>query len=116
MTLRQIAPDVPEFLQVVRHLSLGGFDPEWRVAARTATTRDGVFALRLLGQGEKCFRLLLGALNQVVGNAVVCDDREAVVLEASPELLGEGVGIAVGVVQRNGRDFVSSDGSHGVGL
>jgi hypothetical protein len=51
-------------------------------------------------------------MDQLVGDAVVGNDREAIFLEAVTQLLGEGVGIAVGVLQRNGRDVVSGDRSH----
>ena len=67
-----------------------------------------VLALHLLGQREEGLRLVLGAVDQLVGNAVVGDDREAIFLEAPAELLGEAVGVAVRVLQRNGRDFWSA--------
>ena len=89
--------------------ALGGLDPERRVAARAAAAGDEILALHLLGQREEGLRLLLGAVDQLVGNAVVGDDREAIFLEALAELLGEGLGVAVGVVQRDGRDMVGGD-------
>ena len=94
--------------------ALGGLDPERRVAARAAAAGDEIFALHLFGQREERLGLVLGAVDQLVGDAVVGDDREAIFLEAAAELLGEGVGVAVGVVQRNGRDVVVGDRSHGV--
>ena len=112
MALRQVAADVPEFLKVVRLGALGGLDPERRVAARSAAAGHQIFALRLLGQREEGLGLLLGAMDQLVGNAVVGNDREAVILEAAAELFGEVIGIAVGVLQRNGRDMVVSDRGH----
>ena len=87
MARRQVAADVPEFLEVVRSRALGGLDPERRVAARPAAAGDEIFALHLFGQREERLRLLLGAADQRVGDAVVGDDREAVILEAAAELL-----------------------------
>ena len=80
--------------------------------ARAAGAGQMVFALHLVGQSEEGFRLVLGPGDQLVGNAVVGNHRKAIFLEASAEALREGVGVAVGVLERNGRDGVSSDGSH----
>jgi hypothetical protein len=49
---RQVAADVPEFLQVVVVGALGGLDAERDVAARPALDA-GVLALGFLGQGEE---------------------------------------------------------------
>jgi hypothetical protein len=40
---------------------------------------------------------------------VVADDGEAIIDEALAEFVGKGLGVAVGVLQRNGRDMVASD-------
>src|SRR3954454_15016237 len=112
MSRREVAADVPEFLEVVRLAALGGLDPERRVAPCSAAARDEVFALHILGQREEGLRFLLCLMDQRVGDAVVGDDREAIFLEALAELLGEGLRVAVGVLQRNGRNVVSSDRSH----
>src|SRR5678816_2256063 len=40
----QVAADVPEFLEVVRLLALGGLDPERRVAAGAALSLKEIFA------------------------------------------------------------------------
>ena len=67
----------------------------------------------VFGQSEERLGLVLGAVDQRVGDAVIGDDREAIFLEAAAELLREGVGVAVGVGQRDGRDVVVGDRSHG---
>src|SRR4051794_23537250 len=99
---RQVAADMPEFLEVVRLAALGGFDPERRVAARSAAAGNEILALHLLRQREEGLRLVLGAMDQLVGNAVIGDDREAIFLETTAQLLSETIGIAVGALQRNG--------------
>ncbi len=94
--------------------ALGGFDPERRVAARAAAALEKIFALHLLGQSEEVFRLGFGVVDQPVRNAVVGDDREAIFLEAVPELLRKGVRVAVGVLETNGRNLVCVDRGHGI--
>src|SRR4051794_9620311 len=101
---RQVAADVPEFLEVVRLTALGGLDPKRRVAARAAAAGDEVISLHLLGQREERLGLVLGAMDQIVGNAVVGDDRETIFLEASAKLLREAFRVAVRVLERNGRN------------
>ena len=91
MAGRKLAPDVPEFLEVVRLRALGGLDAERRVAPRAAAAGDQIFALRLVGEREVRFALVLGAVDQVLRNAVVGNDREAIFLEASAKLVGEGL-------------------------
>ncbi len=113
VALRQVAADVPEFLQVVRLVSLGRLNSERRVATGAATASDEIFALHLVGQREESLRFLLGAVDQLVRNAVIGDDREAIFLKAVAELLRKALGIAVGVLQGDGRDGVSGDRSHG---
>ncbi len=49
-------------------------------------------------------------MDQFVRNAVVGDDREAIFLEASPEIVGEGVGVGLGVLEADGRDVVGDRG------
>src|SRR6185369_5875250 len=112
VTWRQVAADVPEFLEVVRLVALGRLDSEWRVAAGAASARNEVFAFHLFGEGEEGLRFHLGAMDKLVRYAVVRDNREAIFFEASPQLLSECIGIAVGVLQGNGGDIVSSDRSH----
>src|SRR5581483_9894564 len=58
VALRQVAADVPEFLEVMRLVSLGCFDAERRVTARPAAAGDEILALHLLGQREEGFRLV----------------------------------------------------------
>src|SRR4029079_9709666 len=92
--------------------ALGGLDPERGVAARSAAARNEVGLLHFFRQREECLRLLLRAMDEFVRNAVVGDDRESVVLEAAAQLLRELVGMAVGVLQRDGRDVVVGDCGH----
>ena len=96
---RQIAADVPEFLEVVRPAALGGLNAERCVTARAAAAGDDVFALHFLRQREEGLRFLLGLGDQRLRNAVLGDDREAIFLEAAPELLSESIGISVGLLQ-----------------
>ena len=113
MPFRKVAADVPEFLQVVRLVALGGLDAERRVAASAAAARDMIAAFHFLGQREEDLGLVLGLVDQIIGNAVVGNDGEAIFLEAPAERLGEAIGIAIGVLQRDGGDVVSGDRSHG---
>jgi hypothetical protein len=100
----KLPADMPEFLEVVRLGALGGLDSERGIAARAAAAGNQVFALGLLGQGEEGPRFLFGAVDELVGDAVVGDDGEAIFREASAEPLGEGIGVAVGVGQRDRGD------------
>ncbi len=68
------------------------------------------------GSAKNAFAFVLGALDQRVGDAVVGDDGEAIFLEAAAELLGEAAGVAVGVLQGNGRNVIVGDRGHGVNL
>ena len=79
--------------------ALSGLDPERRVAARPAAARDEIALLHRFGQSEEVLRLLLGTMDELVRDAVVGDDREPKFFEASAELLGEFVGVTVGVLQ-----------------
>src|SRR6476620_12326222 len=97
--LRQIAADVPELLEVVRLLALGSLDAERCVDAGAAAAWNQIFALHVLGQREEGLGLVFGAVDQLVGNAVVGDDRETIFLEALAQFLREAVGVAVGVLQ-----------------
>ena len=106
VSLGQIAADVPEFLEVVRRVALGGFDPERGVAARAAGAGDGVAALNLFGEDEERLGLGLGAIDQRLRDAVVGDDREAGIAEAAAEFVGETGRVAVGVGQAQGGDLV----------
>src|SRR6185503_16052883 len=90
---RQFAADVPEFLEVVRVRTLGGLNPERRVAARAAAAGDEILALHLLGQREELFRLALGSMDQLVRDAMVADNGEAILLEALAKPVGKGVGV-----------------------
>ena len=71
---RQVAPDMPELLQVEDGSVLRLFLPERRVAARATDPCDLVGAFGFLGQREECAAGLLGARDQIVGYAVIADD------------------------------------------
>ena len=113
---RKLAADVPELLEVVRLGALGGLDAERGVAARAAAAGDQVFALHLFGQGEEGLGLFFGAVDQLVGNAVVGDDREAIVLEAAAELWAKASGSRSASFKRNRRNLVVGNRSHVVAL
>ena len=68
---RQVASDVPEFLEVVRIVALGGFDPERRIAASAAAARDEILALHVLRQSKKSLRFFLGAMDQLATSWVL---------------------------------------------
>ena len=84
----QFATDVPEFLQVMDLRILGDFLAERRVTARAATARHVIGPLHILRQGKELFRLFLGALDQLFGNAVIAHDRKAVFGEAAAQFVG----------------------------
>src|SRR4028118_2226078 len=56
---------------------------------RPTSDRDVVAALHLAGQREESLRLLLGSADQILSNAVIGNDREAIFLEAAPDLRSE---------------------------
>ena len=99
----QFAADVPEFLQVDHARALGDLGLERRVAARAAAARDEIAALLLLGQREELRGHVPGAVDQVLRDAVVADDREAEALERPAEILREAFGIAVLILQAERR-------------
>ena len=108
---RQVAPDVPEFLEVVVGLALGGLDAERRVAA-LAAHRQLVLELLGLGQGKEPLAGLHGRVDARLGDAVIGDHRKAEPGEGSAQGLGEGGEVAVELGEGDGRDA----GRKGVGL
>ncbi len=107
MTLGQRAADVPEFLQVMDRSVLGLLGSERGIAARAATAGDVVGALDLVRQGEERLGKVFRLRDQVGRDAVVADHREAVFLEAAPDLFrdfgqraGDGNGSDLGHVLR----------------
>ena len=105
----KLAPDVPEFLEVGRGAALGSFDPKRGVTTRAAATGDEVSAPGLVGQCEKLFGQRLGAVDQILRDAVVADDREAIIDEALAKLLRKGLRVKVGVVERHRCDGIAGE-------
>jgi len=77
MAFGQLAPDMPEFLEIVGGRVLSGFDAERRVTARAALA-GMIFALGFIRQREEQLRLPFRLGDDVGGNAVIGDDGEAV--------------------------------------
>ena len=100
---RQIAPDVPEFLEVMRLGVLGDLDPERGIAARTSNRRIVVAALFRFGQGKKLLGQLPGPRDQISIDAEVLDQREAERLEALADILRK-PGLVIG--QRKNGEFI----------
>src|SRR5690606_22530973 len=93
-----------------RLVALGSFDSERRVAAGAAAAGDMISALHLVRKREEGLRLVFGAPDQRVGNAMVGNDGEAEILEASADPFGKVFRIAIGVAKGNGGDFRSPGG------
>ena len=91
MALRQLATDVPEFLEVMDLGILGLFGPERRVSASPAATRRVIRLLHIIGEREEFLGQRLGAIDQVLRDTVIADDRETVLLEAAAQLIGYAV-------------------------
>ena len=64
----QVAPDVPEFLEIERGRALGGLDPERRVTPRPAAARNQIFLLHLVGQRKELLGQSLGAVDQLLAD------------------------------------------------
>ena len=113
MPLGQLAPDMPEFLEIDRARALGDLGLEGGVAARAAAARLVIAALLFLGQVEQIGGLRPGAVDQPLVDAVIGDDREAEPLERPAERRGEAFGIGRLLCERQrgdlggGRSFLS---------
>src|SRR5579864_246804 len=116
VTGRKVPADVPEFLEIMSLRALGSLDPERRVTACSGAARNDIFALHVLGEGKEGLCLILGALDQLVRDGVVSDDRKAVVLEALAELPCKFVGVLLHLVERNRSDGIGSDRGHAAWL
>ena len=92
VTSGQIAPDVPEFLQVVRFGPLGDLGAERGIAARAALAGDQIAALFRLGQREELRGQIPRTRDQRRIEAVVLDHRKAEGGEAIAQIAGEGIG------------------------
>src|SRR3546814_14646653 len=68
----QVAPDVPEFLEVDLFRAFRDLGPERRGAARAAAARDALAALDLPGQPEERLRLCPGPVEQRGGAGRAC--------------------------------------------
>ena len=85
----QLAPDMPELLEVVHLGVLGGLHAEGRVTPGPAAAFDLVGLLGFGGQCEEALGHRFGAVDQLLRDAVIADHRETVFLEASAQLLGD---------------------------
>ena len=81
----QIAPDVPELLEVVQHGVLGDLHPERRITARPANRRIVIAALFLFGQGKELLGQLPRAVDQRGVDPKVFDQRKPKCLEAAAD-------------------------------
>lgn len=105
MALGQIAPDMPEFLEIDMLGVLGDLGLERRIAALAAPGFVVIAVLFLLGQREELLGQARGALDQRQRDAVIGDDRETEAFERSAERRGKGGGIARFVGKAEGGDL-----------
>jgi hypothetical protein len=89
MSFGQVAPDVPEFLEVADQGALGDLGAERGIAARAADAGDRPAALFGLGQGEEPLRQLPGPRDQVGVEAMILDHGKAELPEAGADGLGK---------------------------
>ena len=113
MACGQLAPDVPEFLEIVDLGVLGLLGPEGGIAARAAAAGNVIGALDRVGEREELLRQRFGAVDQLLRDAVVADDGEAVFLEAAAQFGGDGI---ERLCQRHNRDIGVRIGHNGCAL
>ncbi len=115
MARRQVAADVPEFLEVLVRRALGRLDAEGGVAALAAAALDEVPPLDLFGQGEEGLGARDGAVDQVRRQVVVGHHGEAIAGERCAQLLREPLEIAVVELERDRLDAgqIVGGGVHG---
>ena len=106
---RQLAADVPEFLQVEVRRALGGLNAKGGVAALPGDAVDLVAALHLVRQGEKGLGVGDGGVDPALVQAVVGDHREAVAGEGAAEGLGKAVEVPGVEAERDGRDGAAGE-------
>ena len=99
----QLAADMPEFLEVDDLGILGDLRLERRIAARAAAAGNVICPLLVLGQVEQRAGLAPGALDQILGDAVIGDDGEAEAFERATEIGGEAIGITGLIVEAEDR-------------
>jgi len=85
MTLRQVAAHMPEFLQIVVFMILGGFDPEGGIAPLPAGPGD-VFRFCGFRQGKEGLGIGDRRAQSSFIQAMIRDHRKAVPLKALAEL------------------------------
>ena len=100
----EFAPDVPEFLQVVVVMALGGLDAERRVAALARAAGHKVGGLGVLRQGEEVLRRLIGPRDKARVQAVVRQNGETVPFERGPQFCGETRLVRACQSQRDGNE------------
>ncbi len=108
---RDFAADVPELLQVRVFRVLGGLDAERRVAARAAGARLVVFHLDVFRQREEGLGGVVGALDQLVGDAVAADAAEAPLAVGGAQFGHEGGAVGIETADVEGRDLAHGAGS-----
>src|SRR5690606_2389434 len=111
-TVRTLAADVVELLEVVVLGALRGLDPERRVAARPTLPRHVAAALGFLGQREEAAEGGVGIVDQRLRNAVVGDAGKAPFAVGRAEFGDEAFAVAVEAADVEGGDA----GGHGGGL
>ena len=70
---------------------LGLFGPERRVPASPAATRRVIRLLHIIRESEEFFGQSLGAIDQLLRDTVIADDRETVLLKATAQFIGYAV-------------------------
>ena len=91
----QLAPDVPEFLQVDVARVLRDLGLERRIAARTALPLKEIAALLRIGQREQLLGRAPRPRDQLLRHAMVRHDGEAEALERAADRRREARGVAV---------------------
>ena len=89
MSRRQLAADVPEFLEIVVRGALGGFDAERRVAARAAAARHPVAEFLGFRKREKPAKALEATIDELLVDPMILDDDEAEFLIGRRDVLRE---------------------------
>ncbi len=92
MSCGQIAPDVPEFLEVVELRALGDLGPERGVTARAGQALPVVAPLVRFGQGEEAACQRPALFDQPGIDAAIADQREAIAPEADAQSLRHRLG------------------------
>lgn len=97
---RQIAPDMPELLEIMEIGILGNLGPERRIAARAREFGAEIAALDRLGQREQLLRQLPAARDQIGVDPMIDNHRKAIGLKALAERLRKAGSIMRGAGER----------------